>query len=112
MVKNEVEILLNSENGNFISRFNEGNSFMKVDKGDFAAIQNFPNSEIEIQNRDNEGLIPRVSTEGDFVIYEDGKKIENSNGKINIHDEGYKKTTTTSPIEIFVNFSIGVLNFL
>ena len=33
---------------------------------------------------------------------EDGKKIENSNGKINIHDEGYKKTTTTSPIEIFV----------
>jgi len=96
------KILLNSENGNFISRFNEGNSFMKVDKGDFAAIQNFPNSEIEIQNRDNEGLIPRVSTEGDFVIYEDGKKIENSNGKINIHDEGYKKTTTTSPIEIFV----------
>lgn len=103
-----------------IANFKEGNPFIKIDEGDYVAMQVFGGGEIEIKNRDSQGLIPRVITKGEFVIDEDYKSILRfkSYNKVYIEKEPRlfdinKEITesTTSPIELFTQNTDG-LNLL
>jgi len=82
--------------------FNEDNPFIKIDEGDHVLIRNSFNSEIEIQNRDIGGLIPKVTTKGEFSIQENSKSI-NLNGKdvFISHRRGFE-ASSTSPIELIM----------
>lgn len=89
--------------------FSEGNPFLDLDESDFVGMQVSRGGEIEIQNRNNQGLIPSVRTRGDFLIFQDSKSIFSDKGKISM---GYFAsfdpetgiagidTSTTSPIEL------------
>jgi hypothetical protein len=87
--------------------FKENNPFIQIDKGDYVAMTSLLDGEIKIQNRDELGLIPEVTTKGSFIIDEDSKSISamglgvrlNSFPILNKKDLSAPHTTT-SPIEI------------
>src|SRR3989344_2309288 len=80
---NNKKLILSSEtNENFIANFREGNPFLRIDEGDYVAMKPLPGGEIEIQNREGEGLIPRVTTKGYFIIDEDSKSIFTDTDKL------------------------------
>lgn len=107
-LKNKKLILSSEKNENFITNFNGENPFLKIDEGDYVTAKPLPGGEIEIQNRDEEGLIPRVTTRGNFIIDEDGKSIfykeEDYYRKLDVFQKLFSnsKSTTTSPIELDV----------
>ena len=89
---------------NPIVNFKQGNKFIKVDEGDYVAMKSFSGGEIEIQNRDSQGMIPRVLTKESFFIDEDYKSILYKNEKIYLQKfsiSNNNKQTSTSPIELF-----------
>ena len=88
---------------NPIVNFKQGNKFIKVDEGDYVAMNSFSGGEIEIQNRDSQGMIPRILTKGSFFIDEDYKSILYKNEEIYLQKfsiSNNNKQTSTSPIEL------------
>tara|TARA_Y100000310_G_scaffold343977_1_gene454328 strand:+ start:2080 stop:3774 length:1695 start_codon:yes stop_codon:yes gene_type:complete len=99
------KLILSSENIDRIASFKEGNPFIRIDEGDHFLAVAHSRGEIEIQNRDSEGSIPRVITKGNFIIQEDHKSIESFGEEVSIDrsqdfSSGLDKSTTT-PIELF-----------
>ena len=106
--------LIISSNGNSDTqiKFEKGNRYLTIDEEregeDYVGMNTHQGGEIEIQNRDSQGLIPRVTTKGPFIIDEDSKHIVNIGDKVFLKKfsllSSYKKSlgTTTSPIELFV----------
>jgi len=102
-----------------IVNFKQNNPYLKIDEGDYVAMKSLPGSEIEIQNRDTLGLIPRVITKGDFIIDEDYKSIKidsketsflrlYNSPKLSIATESFV-SSTTSPVELFIFDDLGNL---
>ncbi len=98
--------------------FKENNPYIKIEGKDYVAIKmkrassDFPSdsdfpSEIEIQNRDDLGKIPLVTTKGSFVIDEDHKSIITFNKKVCLDRYSpalnIKEESTTSPIELIIS---------
>ena len=111
-------LILSSEGGKPVIVFKESNPFVKIDKGDNVGMLALPNSKIEIQNRDNEGLVPKITTSGFFVIDEDYKSIgfTSSRKRLNIRKfpslfKGVEDSTT-SPVEIVMVDSMNKPLFL
>jgi len=84
--------------------FKEDNPYIKIDGGDKAEIwippsKNNELTKIEITNRDQVELIPKVTITGKAEIIEDSKFIYIDERSIYV-GEGNKEKFTTSPIEI------------
>ncbi len=98
--------------------FKEGNPYLNIEEGDYFAIRPWSDefdeegSEIEIQNRDEEGFIPKVISKhgSHFNLQEDSKSIFTSElfgmkriyltNSPNLNKE--IKDSTTSPIELVI----------
>ncbi|MEK6897940.1 MAG: hypothetical protein AABX28_01130 [Nanoarchaeota archaeon] len=92
------------------SSFNQNNPYIKVDASDTFAIGIGMESKIEIVNRDSQGLIPKITTNGDFSVYEDSKEIRYKKG--DLYMQSFRDDTrTTSPVEITMNDKNGNLLF-
>ena len=64
------KLTLSTKTGNdvIIANFKQGNPFLRIDERDYVSIRVLTNSKIEITNRDSQGLIPRINTNGDFEL--------------------------------------------
>ena len=78
--------------------FMENNPYVKVDKGDYFAAEHFAGSEIEIQSRNEEGLIPKIKTIGKITITDGSKSLSASNGEVYIAN--LQRKNTYAPMEI------------
>ena len=84
-------------------KFLKNNPYIKIEEGDSVNMQPYYGSSIKIQNRDAQGLIPKVMTKGGFFIEEDSKRIDVINDKVYISKGTWSTSqtkSTTSPIEL------------
>ena len=100
-----------SKTGSNIITFGENNPFVKIDDTDNVALRGYDYSEIEIINRDEEGLIPQVVTKGEVTINENYHQLHYINGNLEFERNygaiGQKAGETTSPIELVMYDSQG-----
>ena len=101
----EKTFIASSKGGEGVIGFEESNPYLKIDKGDYVAMELKLDSSVKIENRDSQGLIPKVTTKGGFTLDEDSKSIYTFGNKIKMKPFTFlnKKSelkSTTSPIEL------------
>ena len=81
--------------------FKKGNDFIKIEEGD-DYFEIFPdkNSRIEINNRDDEGLIPKLKIEGKFKLNNGNLEIKKDNEDNTVRMNKQYISYTSSPVEI------------
>ena len=83
--------------------FEEGNSYMEIEEGDYVQILCKSNSEAILTNRDSDDLIPKFDVfEGNFDVDEDGKTIKIVGDRVYLSGTNKNEDSTTSPLEIVV----------
>ncbi|MBI2043664.1 hypothetical protein HYT25_04720, partial [Candidatus Pacearchaeota archaeon] len=65
----------NPSTGFYRVSFYENNPFLKIEPGDHVVMRTDNSGEIEIQNRDATGLVPKVTTRGGYTLDQDHKSI-------------------------------------
>jgi hypothetical protein len=84
----------------FSISFKPNNPFMKIDSADLLVLNTNGNTHIEIQNRDVQGKIPKISLTGDATFEDDGKIIYSKDNSVYL-EEGANKKATSTPFELF-----------
>jgi len=65
-------------------------------------IKTSSNSEVQVTNRDSQGMVPEVVSKGDNLIIEGSKSLEVRNSKIYLKTENSLAGSSSAPLELNV----------
>ncbi|MFB6246455.1 MAG: hypothetical protein ABEI74_02620 [Candidatus Pacearchaeota archaeon] len=84
-----------------VANFGRENPYLNIEEGDNFEVTELKNSELKIENRRDEGLVPKLHLRGEnpkLELNNDGKEIKYHLGKVFLNDLR-KSDSTSSPIK-------------